>query len=391
MSGTSQRPSVGDRLQLRVEKMALGGESLARHEGQIVFIDKGLPGEWIECEVLQAKKDFLRCRVTQVLEASRERREPPCPNVAKGCGGCDWQHLSDEAQLKYKISLLREGLNRIPLAAEALERGASFESVESPQVWNYRNRMQFHRSNQGRPALRGRSSHIDVEISECLIAEEALNQFLRQKTHKKTLPQRFEVGVTSVSPGWVLAPTNYGGAGLGFSQVNRGINSLLKERLIQEVERIHPRHFLELYAGSGNFTFALLSAFEDLTAVALEEFRPSVNAAQYLASSLEMNSRVEFVCSPSERVQSFIEPEPDFLLADPPRQGLSEEVTNALLYHSFHTIFYVSCDPATLLRDLRKLLGSYQLKSVILYNMFPQTHHFETFVVLTRQDKGKRS
>lgn len=366
---------------------------MARADGLVIFVPAVAPEEEVEIELTVVKKNYAEARLVRVIVAGRARVNPPCP-VANVCGGCNWQHIAYEEQLRQKRLLVAEALRKFSgfeISDELIK-----DTVPSPKPFRYRNRIQLHHSGP-RLGFFKRASHEIVDIDDCLITEETLTaEFPRLKkelAHAKK--GRVELYLsTSGKPelrGKTEPTDEENAAGPAFSQVNTAQN----EQLIQEVVSIFQKlvtqkkyqRIFDLYAGSGNFSFPLAETIRDIPITAVELNHESViRANSLLQSSDHKNLRFE-----ESDVAEFLKSEPpterDLVLLDPPRIGCSTEVMSILAEKKPEQIVYVSCNPVTLARDLRPLHDvGYLLMNVTPFDMFPQTDHVESVTHLKSKD-----
>lgn len=389
--------SIGDVVEVTTERLAFGGDAVARHEGLAIFIPFAAPGERLRVRITESKKNFARGVIEAILTPSLSRREAPCKYFGE-CGGCQLQHLSYEEQLKAKSNFVRDALTRIG--------GIAWESeieIRSAAEFGYRSRAQVkieNGSNQLRIGFNRYGSHAVCDIETCpVLVPELDREFVRLrstlKSNERALPRHAEVemalGETGISlkpelNGFSSAPvterigdTTYSFGASTFFQVN----SLLLEDFVKEATANHSGNLaVDLYAGVGLFTLQLARSFERVIGVESDR-----RAARFARENISVNNvrNVEFH---NNHVESWLkhlnprEPRPDFVLLDPPRAGAAEAIDEiARLKPS--RITYVSCDPATLARDLRKLLdASYKLSDVVAFDLFPQTYHVETIASL---------
>jgi 23S rRNA (uracil1939-C5)-methyltransferase len=426
-------------IEVRIEKLVYGGEGLARHEGQTVFAPFVLPGETVTIDPLERRKNFIRGRVTSVVHASPERVAPECPHFGT-CGGCNYQHLPYEAQLRSKAEILRETLAR--LGKVAWEGPIS---THGSPPYGYRNRAQWKIAavEDGRSALGyfEAGSHRLCPVEVCPILSprlrETLDVFLRLAASgslsstlreveafaddadekllinlaldtlegsakavtdslRSQLPNaesflvhisrgdRFELD----GPGhfiYNVGANRYQVGHLSFFQVNRFLLPGLLDIVLGETRG---RLALDLFAGVGLFSVPLAHQFERVIAV---ESNPAT------ARDLETNLQSSGAASPAVRqtdVATFLtrwRESPDFVLLDPPRAGVPPEALKRLVNLHPAVIGYLSCDPATLARDLTVLVGTkdkpgpYAIDAVHLVDMFPQSYHLEAFLRLMRR------
>jgi 23S rRNA (uracil1939-C5)-methyltransferase len=428
-------------MEVRIEKLVYGGDGLAHHEGHTVFVPLVLPGELVQIESSARKKKFIRGRLERVMEPSAERVSAPCPHYGH-CGGCQYQHMPYEAQLRYKAEILRETLGRIG----RIQWTGAIETQASPP-FGYRNRAQW----KLRPNLEGSAGSAGIgyfemgstklcAVTECTILSPRLaDTFSRLRAlvaQGKVLPAIDEIeafadssdekillnlsaerlvdspesiaaalgqaapNVESIliqdrradkfhldGPGYLTytvdgAPYRVGH--LSFFQVNRFLIDPLVKAVVGETRG---QLALDLYAGVGLFTVALTRQFERVIGV---ESNPAA------AQDLENNVKQSGGASPSSRnvtAEGFLSrwrETPDLVVVDPPRAGVETEALAHLKKILPARIHYVSCDPATLARDLAQLVGTngdgpYDIESMNLFDIFPQTYHMEVLVRLRRR------
>ena len=418
---------------VEIEKPIYGGAFLARLEGKATFVPLTLPGEQVLVRLVEEKKSFASAEPEEIARAAPERVVPGCRHFG-ACGGCHYQHASYEAQLAYKQTILRETLERAGVSApETIE-------VLAGNPWQYRNRIRVALDGAGRVGYRARRSHDLIPIAECpiaapLLVKAALDAGEILKAAKPAfrtgeislfanadetemlasimVPESGSRGFDRVFNEWKKRIPALAGAELveegragmaakvlahvgesslmyraggfdfrvdhgAFFQVNRWLIDDLCERVTAD-----RRGGLawDLFAGVGLFAKKLAGNFERVVAV---ESAPT--ASEALQHNLEGDAADSVIAETAAflRTQSKM-PKPDLIVADPPRAGLGAETTSLLADLGAPAIVYVSCDPATLARDLRALLSSgYELSSVTLADLFPQTFHLESVVELRR-------
>jgi 23S rRNA (uracil1939-C5)-methyltransferase len=394
-----------DRLTVEVEKLIYGGDSLSRVNGQVLLTPFALPGEQIEVDTEPGKGKVLRGRRPTVLRASNHRIQPSCEYFTR-CGGCHYQHADYEYQVEQKIGILKETLSRLG--------GIAFESeIHSltAEPWGYRNRVQLHFEHR-QVGFHRAESHKLCPITHCPISSPTLNSvisvlsdavkrpewpaFLRGLeifTNEtdiqfhitetgKPVASRFFSWCAELIPHLVPESLEYPAAG-NHLRVSRGtffqVNRFLTDALVEEVTGSYSGdHVVDLYAGAGLFSLPFSNRFETVTAV-------ERGTSAY--RDLEHNSQdrspqvVTEQASTEEYLRELTEP-PSLIVADPPRAGLGPDVTAELLRIKAPEMVLVSCDPATLARDLKVISTAYDMRRITLVDLFPQTFHFETVVHL---------
>lgn len=378
---------------LTIEKLVYGGEGLARLEGKVVLVPFVAPGEQVRAEVERVKNDLFRGRVLDVVFPASTRVAPECHYFIR-CGGCQLQHLDYPTQVQQKIAALREVLRRVG----KIEFSGEIEAIVG-EPWQYRNRIQLH-VERGSVGYFEHGSRRLCAIESCPISSPALNRAIAALNEHRPQLGSFSGGVelftneTDVqvnvferAPRSVFAifesigssgPIDYQGFRVSrnsFFQVNR----FLADRLVECAIGDHAgQEALDLYAGVGLFAKALASRFVRVTAV-----ESGKNAHRDLVHNLG-----DSVASENTTVEEYLErleKPPDLILADPPRAGLGKLVVRELVRIQSPALVIVSCDPATLARDLQALIaGGYRIETMTLVDLFPQTFHLETVVQLQR-------
>jgi 23S rRNA (uracil1939-C5)-methyltransferase len=381
-----------------IEKWVYGGDALARlPDGRVVLAPFVLPGERARIDV----KEAVHADLIEVLTPAAERVTPPCPHFGR-CGGCQYQHAPYEFQLERKVEILREQLRRVGKIAYQ----GTIEVVSGPP-FGYRNRAQFHIAGERIGYMAARSHELVALPGDCPIASPRLNRALAAIRERLSDPRfpRFvrsielftnetEVQVNVLETDRPVARWFYEwcessvaieyGTGSGtfrvsprsFFQVNRFLVDQLVERAL---EGSAGESALDLYSGVGLFAVPLARRFKTVTAV-----EAGSSAVRDLVVNAE-RSGVEVRVEPS-RVEDYLTKltaTPDFVLADPPRAGLGKSVAGHLMRLAPARLTIVSCDPATLARDIVALAG-YEIERLILIDLFPQTYHLETVARLQK-------
>lgn len=392
----------GDQLHLTLGPITNRGPALAHtEEGQVVFVAYGVAGEEVVAEIDRVQRDHLMAHVVEIITPSRDRVQPLCPYFGT-CGGCNYQHLPYERQLEIKRDIVVETLRRIG----QIEGVAVPPTVPSPSPWFYRNQARFSTNHRGDIGFIRRASNRLLRIETCFIVEPAIRDLIPTLQGKggglhqivvragvnsgdlMVLPDLSERGV-SLATGQESLREVVGGAEFHISpSAFFQVNTPQAEKLVQLVrERLQlvPSDILaDLYAGGGFFSklFAPLC----LQVVAIEV---SQQAAKDAARNLTALANVRYIQGAVEAVLSSLAERPTKILLDPSRQGCEPAAIDAMIAASPERIVYVSCDAATLARDLRRLVdGGFTLVEVQPLDMFPQTFHTECIATLSR-DAGR--
>jgi 23S rRNA (uracil1939-C5)-methyltransferase len=373
---------------LTIEKLVYGGEGLSRLDGKVVLTPFVLPGEVVRAEIERAKNDLWRGRLIEVLQPAPSRIAPGCPYFQR-CGGCQYQHIDYPFQLEQKREILREVLRRVG----KIEFGGEIAMV-SGEPWQYRNRVQLHLQD-GKAGYFGQHSRDLVAIEHCPIASPKLNETIgkidapQASTALELFTNETDVQVnvvdrvprpalTALAALGVTTPVEYEGFQVSrnsFFQVNRFLIDQLVECVVGGVQGDAKGEWVvDLYAGVGLFSRKLTDRFAKVTAV--ETGSSSFRDLTHNFAQTALNANVEDYLAGLDET-------PDFILADPPRAGLGKTVVKELARIRAPRLTIVSCDPATLARDLQGLLAeNYRIEKITLVDLFPQTFHLETVVEL---------
>lgn len=416
------------RLELSIERLSKSGDGVAQVGGRAVFVPGTVPGDRVLAEVFEQGK-IVRGEVLELLTPGPGRRMPVCP-LAERCGGCDWMHLTEDTQHRYKEEIVVSALEHLGgIAPDAYEL---LPFVFSPMPYNARRRAVLH-PVKGRLGYFGKRSHTHVEVDLCpaltpplesLPGElaDALGTALKDveevhllevagavaialQTKGALRPKHREVAQAllddEVVAGVVLAP----GGGKGspefvgapvleddgvlyrpdaFAQANADVNRPLVEHAVAQLDAGPDDAVLELYSGNGNFTFPLAAAAGSVLAV--ESSTVSLGLAQQAARKQGFGN-VRFVAGDCEKIARGLVKESrrfDRVLLDPPRTGAPGigEWASRLLPSR---VVYVACDPGALARDAADLLAhGFAPRTVRLFDLFPQTRHVEVVMSFTR-------
>jgi len=402
-------------IQVQISAMAHGGEAVARHGGKVVFVPYVLPGEEVLVELTEEKANYSRGRAVEVIAPSPDRVEARCPHFGT-CGGCQWQHIAYERQLTLREEILRSQLTRIAHLADPPVRATL--AAENP--WCYRNHVQLHLDEDGRPGFLDAQRHIVVPIQECHTMHPLLWDLfssleidfpdlervsLRAGT---STGERLLILETAgdVAPGVEVdlpiscvlllpdgTPVTYVGeshvtetvfgrslriSATSFFQVNTSQVEQLLAAVTRTANLQGDEVLLDLYCGVG--TFGLNLADKVAKVIGIDTSDSAIEDARYNSQG---TTNVRFLQGTVEELLPSLEESIDLAIVDPPRQGLSKSALAALVGHAPRKVIYVSSDPATLARDIDRMVQSgYELLEVQPVDMLPQTYYLETVALL---------
>jgi 23S rRNA (uracil1939-C5)-methyltransferase len=342
---------------LRIEDVAFGGKGVAREQGKAVFVPFTIEGELVSAEIVREKKQFAEAELVEVREPSPHRVQPRCPYFGR-CGGCAYQHIDYEHQLAIKFRQVRNILQRIGKLKDVPMRPI----VPSPLPYGYRNRITVH-VEDGVVGFFRRDSHRLIDIEQCPISMDEVNRALAELRASRPRDGHYTLRAE--------------GGPRVFSQTNDAVAKALRDliaRLIPPGQQL----LIDAYCGAGFFAKALLDKFERVIGIdwdrfAIEAARQTATPKEtYIAGDIDAELRKALQESPAKKV----------LIVDPPATGLSGSARKVIVDLAPATFIYVSCNPATLARDLKELQAKFKIESVTPLDMFPQTAEIEVVVHL---------
>lgn len=418
-----------ERVVVTTGEMAYGPHAVARCDGKVLFVRGAAPHEEVEVCVREDRERYAFADVVAVRHPSPARRPTPCPYLPR-CGGCPWQHLDYAAQLAAKQRIVGEQLQRlggltVPVAAP----------LASPRAFGYRRRVKV-RVAGGVVGYHAAASHDLVAIDHCLLAEPAVDaaipwlgslvDALRSTVRRLEIAAGGSAGRVVVAgeveggwnegdgaacADWLAAHPDVAGLVLrgrgwrrawgeetielaagaapplrvraaGFTQVNGEANRLLVEEVVRRIAPRAGMRVLDLYAGAGNLSLPLRRGGALVTAV--EQDRGAAADARANAAR-EPGPPLRVIADTAERAARQLADAGerfDAVVLDPPRSGAAACVASLLRLQAPRLV-YVSCDPSTLARDLRRLAAAYRVDDVQPLDFFPHTYHVETVVGAT--------
>jgi 23S rRNA (uracil1939-C5)-methyltransferase len=388
---------VGDVVEVTVERLVPGGAGLAHAQGATLFVTLSAPGDHLRVRVERVRGAVAFASIVEIIELGPTRIEPPCPYFGR-CGGCDFQQLTYEAQLAAKVEIIRDCLRRIA----RLEPPAEIPITPSPAIWHYRARARWqYDAAHERLGYYELASHRVCDVAACpVVVPEVQSVLARLRAHMTTgaLPQAAEFQAVAGEDGVSLTPPvaatdaherqrtiageRYRFDADCFFQINHALLEPLVHAALRDERGTTA---IDLYCGVGLFTLPLARRFTRVVGIEANT-RACAYARRNLADAQLTNARVTTSLVGSWLTRPAAEFAPvDLVLLDPPRAGADTETINGILTLRPQRIAYVSCDPATLARDLHALhTGGYTLEALAAFDMFPQTHHVETIAHLTR-------
>jgi 23S rRNA (uracil1939-C5)-methyltransferase len=369
------------KMRLTIEKLVYGGAGLARTDAGVVFVPRTAPGDVVEVEVVERKKDYSTARLKKILEPSTDRQEPYCPNFhTAGC--CHWQHIRYDKQVDYKEAIIRESLQRLG----HMPWDGPISRITGPDR-SYRLRATFHVID-GRLGFTQEKTNIVVPIRECASLVPELNQFIgsvdagnASEVHAVSVP---EVAATYVLPNGTIERSGratihvdglqYRITADTFFQANRFLLAPFIKDVLEQTGP-SPGNVLELYAGAGFFSIALAGVAKEV--IAVESGRSAVRQARENAR-LNKRWQLQVVEGQVDSTLEGSELKPDVVVLDPPRTGCGVKNAERIAALGPRRIVYVSCNPSTFAREAAVLTAkNYDLRRITLIDQFPNTYHIE--------------
>ncbi len=346
-------------VELLIKDIAFGGKGVGRAEGKAVFVPFTIDGERVAAQIVREKKSFAEAEVVRLKESSPQRVKPQCPYFGR-CGGCAYQHMSYEHQLHWKAQQVAQALQRIGKFREPPLQPI----VSSPLAYGYRNRITVH-AEEGVVGFFRRDVHRLIDIERCPISAASVNEELAALRARRPRDGHYTLRARS-------GPRV-------FSQTNDAV----AEKLAETIAALIPPEqslLIDAYCGAGFFAKRLSGKFArtlgldwDIHAIAAAEANAAATETYFTG---DLGARLEAELSRADLGLTTV-------IVDPPATGLGADVRQTLRALAPATLFYVSCNPPTLARDLADLGAAFNLRSVTPFDMFPQTAEIEALAHLS--------
>jgi 23S rRNA (uracil1939-C5)-methyltransferase len=411
---------VTKKIRVKLEVPAYGGYSIARVDGSVLFVTGAIPGETVEVVIHEQKKDYAFAAAVEIVEPSSDRVIPLCP-VFGNCGGCSLQYINYPRQVSIKEEVLLDSLRRTAKISIQLS-----ESLTDGNPWNYRHRGQFKISGNTIGFYKEKSRDV-VDITECPLMIKEINNLLGNTSAilksqidlfngaaelhvtygdgaigiiktKQKLPDAARLASALLNAGfsgiciesehgkplWFSEHTTafeldglkYTVSPQSFIQSHWMLNQKVVNFLTTALRPLHIKKLVDLYCGAGNFSLPLSQIAGEV--IAIEESPSAIEDGKRNAKLNDINN-CYFIKADADHIRV---DSADLLLVDPPRPGLTNVAMDKILKLSPERIVYISCNPSTFARDLKKLFVKYNLESVRLIDFFPQTYHIESMSFL---------
>lgn len=360
---------------LRIQDLARGGAGVARDEsGRVVFVPYTAPGDLVRVRITETKKNYAQAELIEVIEPSPQRQAPPCPVFGR-CGGCQWQHLPYELQWKTKVQGVLHALSRVQVTPPGPP-----EELPAERIWDYRNRVQL-RGFEGELGFFAAGTNDRVAVDRCAIARPEINavwEGTRAEGARFDRPYKVEVEV--LPDGGVRKSWNSSHGALGFRQIHDEQNEKLKAWVTRSLTP--GGALLDLFGGAGNLSLGLVERMAKIDCVDTGAPKGLQPGAGYTFHRQPVTSWIVKKASANPR------PAYSSAILDPPREGLGADFTaiaQALESLGVREIAAVGCDPDAWARDVSRFVKrGWNLTSVAILDLFPQTPHVESLALLRR-------
>ena len=384
---------VGQIIRVTIEKVAHGGHFIARHEGAVIFLRHGLPGEVVDVAITSIGSSFNRGDVVKVITASTDRVAAPCTYANRnGCGGCDFQHVEISAQRKLKSQVITEQFSRIA----KMEISVEVEEVSSPLGW--RTQTTIGSDKNGHAGFYGSRTNTIIPIKNCQVLHSSVGyEAIAARGWEPGI--RIEVSAASTKVPrliagdtvegdliqiYSVAQKEYQVSAGSFWQSNIRAPQVLVDAVRSFADVKSGDHLIDLYGGVGLFGLALLDLIGADGRIDHVEGSKSAIADAHVNYGEAKN--VHFHTGDVEKILPRFS-SADVVILDPPREGAKKAVIESLVACSPRAIVYVACDPAALARDTALLRdANYTLIQLRAFDLFPMTHHIECVALFAPTD-----
>lgn len=384
---------VGQIIRVTIEKVAHGGHFIARHEGAVIFLRHGLPGEVVDVAITSIGSSFNRGDVVKVITASADRVAAPCTYANRnGCGGCDFQHVEISAQRKLKSQVITEQFSRIA----KMEINVEVEEVSSPLGW--RTQTTIGSDKNGHAGFYGSRTNTVIPIKNCQVLHSSVGyEAIAARSWEPGI--RIEVSAASTKVPrliagdtvegdliqiYSVAQKEYQVSAGSFWQSNIRAPQVLVDAVRSFADVKSGDHLIDLYGGVGLFGLALLDLIGADGRIDHVEGSKSAIADAHVNYGEAKN--VHFHTGDVEKILPRFS-NADVVILDPPREGAKKAVIESLVACSPRAIVYVACDPAALARDTALLRdANYTLIQLRAFDLFPMTHHIECVALFAPTD-----
>ena len=351
---------------VKIENLNHQGLGVTRVNDKVTFVEQALPGETVDIKVTEEKKKYNLAKIQTIIEKSPNRIEPLCPYYEE-CGGCDFDHVDYETELKYKKEKVENILKKY------VHIDINIEITPSDKVYNYRNKITLHKQNKKIGLVKKNSNEV-IEIKECKLVNEKINEILRNNPKEGIIRTNGKEIILNENENITINIDKYK------FKVNLNsffqINPYTYEKMFNHIKKLINSNdvLLDLYSGVGVFSILLSENCKKIYGIEINE-----NSYKNALENKKINNleNITFMLGKVEDNLPKISEKIDTIIVDPPRSGLSKATIKQIININPKKIIYVSCNPMTLARDLNLLNNSYKLECIKAFDMFPRTNHIE--------------
>jgi len=351
---------------VKIENLNHQGLGVTRVNDKVTFVEQALPGETVDIKVTEEKKKYNLAKIQTIIEKSPNRIEPVCPYYEE-CGGCDFDHVDYETELKYKKEKVENILKKYA------HIDVNIEIIRSDKVYNYRNKITLHKQNKKIGLVKKNSNEV-IEIKECKLVNEKINEILRNNLKEGIIRTNGKEIISNENENITINIDKYK------FKVNLNsffqINPYTYEKMFTHIKKLINFNdiLLDLYSGVGVFSILLSENCKKIYSIEINE-----NSYKNALENKKINNleNITFMLGKVEDNLPKISEKIDTIIVDPPRSGLSKITIKQIININPKKIIYVSCNPMTLARDLNLLNNSYKLECIKAFDMFPRTNHIE--------------
>ena len=412
---------VGDDMEILIDRLDHQGRGIGYINDKITFVENALPGEVVDVEIIKQNKKINEAIVKKYIKTSDKRINSICPYYEK-CGGCNILHLSYEEQLKYKENKIKE----IMLRYASIDEDKIKPIIGSAKNINYRNKVTL--KCNGKIGYHQRRTNDIVSIDYCFLANDKINNVIKELSKFDIEKEVDEIIIRDVNEDDLsltlslqtdkfnekkfekykkladsltfkaskktynlsgkskiigrLGEKKYKISSESFFQVNTLQTVSMYDKVLDYVKMYDKPKVLDLYCGTGTIGIYISDYAKEVLGV---EINPSAIKDAEINKELNGIKNIDFIVGDTKKVLHKNNFQADIVIVDPPRAGLDKEVIDDLFKINSNVIIYVSCDPITLARDLKLLNEKYEVKEITPLDMFPNTYHVETIVLLSRE------
>lgn len=365
-------------MKVKIEKLDNFARGITYLNNKICFVDNALPNEVVEIEIIKEKAKYLEAKVINYLEISPDRIDIDCPYYDL-CGGCNLRHLSYDKENEYKQNKVKD------LLIHMGKIDTKVNDIIYGNDTNYRNKVTFHSDDKDIGYYEKGTNKI-ISIDKCLLLDNEINKVISSLTpigediiirtsndSKKILINEGNI-ITSVGDKKYFLSKN------SFFQVNKYLTKTLYDLVRKNINKKY-NNVLDLYCGTGTIGIYISDLVNHI--VGIDYNKSNIDDA-FKNKDINNINNIEFICDKVEnKIGSF--KDIDLIIVDPPRSGLDNKTKDYLKRINSERIIYVSCDPATLARDIHDLNDNYECLEITPINMFPRTYHVESVCILERR------